>query len=52
MKITVKDNPAIPREVKNPETLAYFIADSLGLIPERGKGDVVISSSSSCSSPG
>ena len=42
MKITLRDNPPIPREVRNPETLAYFLASSLGLIPERGKGDVVI----------
>lgn len=42
MKITVSEQPPIPKEVRNPETLAYYLASSLGLIPERGKGDVVI----------
>ncbi len=42
MKVSVVEQPSIPKEVKNPETLAYYIASSLGLIPERGKGDVVI----------
>ena len=42
MRISVVEQPPIPKEVKNPETLAYYLAQSLGLIPERGKGDVVI----------
>ncbi len=42
MKISVVENPPIPKEVNNPQTLAYYVASSLGLIPERGKGDVVI----------
>ena len=42
MEIKIKDQPPIPKEVRNPETLAYYVASSLGLIPERGKGDAVI----------
>ena len=42
MKISIIENPSIPKEVSNPQTLAYYLASSLGLIPERGKGDVVI----------
>jgi hypothetical protein len=42
MQIKIVEQPPIPKEVNNPETLAYYVASSLGLIPERGKGDVVI----------
>ncbi len=42
MKISIMEQPPIPKEVNNPETLAYYLAQSLGLIPERGKGDVAI----------
>ncbi len=42
MKYIISEEPPIPKEVTSPDTIAYYIAKSLDLIPERGKGDVAI----------
>ena len=42
MKYVVEDIPPIPKEIKDPNTLAYFIIKTFDLVPKKGKGDVVI----------
>ncbi len=32
----------LPKGIRNPHTLAFYIASSLGLVPAKGKGDVVL----------
>ncbi len=41
-KITVADVPPVPEGINSPDVLATFIAQSLDLIPKKGKPDVVI----------
>ncbi len=41
-KITLQDIPPVPEGMKSPDVIAAFIAQSLGLIPKKGKPDVAI----------
>ncbi len=41
-QITVKDLPSVPGSVRGKEVLANYLAQSLGLVPSKGKGDVAI----------
>ncbi len=41
-KIAVADVPPVPEGINSPDVLATFIAQSLDLIPKKGKPDVVI----------
>lgn len=42
MKIALISQEPLPKGIKNPHALSLYIASSLGLIPTRGKGDVVL----------
>ncbi len=41
-KITIVDMPPVPEGIESPDVLATFIAQSLDLIPKKGKPAVVI----------
>ncbi len=41
-KVTLVDVPPVPEGIESPDVLATFIAQSLNLIPKKGKPEVVI----------
>ena len=41
-KINIVDVPPVPEGINSPDVLATFLAQSLDLIPKRGKPDVVM----------